>query len=304
MDDSIPHESGYRRGLVLGFTAAEIMVLLLFLMLLIMGLVLADADSKIDTQLHTIDKLTTESDRWRSKYSVQKQESFQLSELVNDLQRELVEQQKKFEIQEEQIRTQSDSEIERLEANVKSLQQEIEKQNIDSARLNAGNEIKIQDSERKLSESDSKGQESACWYVEVPDNDGKMRERPLFLFDIKIADEFIHVVYPSSVTNRLLAKHKNPNFNSNEIHDIFTKMDFNPAILENYFMIEEFKPAFKNFFELGQNKQVRPGQKCAFNVAVWDHTSPNNKEGYKETYHQIVEKVFYPLPIMKDPWPH
>ena len=53
----------------------------------------------------------------------------------------------------------------------------------------------------------------------------------------------------------------------------------------------QFFPIFKPIREAGHGNRMREYRRCNFTVAVWDHTSDNNKLGYKNSY-IVVKDVF------------
>ena len=151
---------------------------------------------------------------------------------------------------------------------------------------------------------ESKGQDSPCWYESVTRADGSIRERPLYLFDIEIADEFIYAVYPWSGDKRNLLEQKQSNFNLDEIDQLFEEVKFDASVLERPLTFDEFIPAFQQFKTHGRSLKIRSDRRCTFWVAVWDHTSSGNKEGYQKAHEQTVGQVFNTYRFKEDKWPH
>ena len=154
----------------------------------------------------------------------------------------------------------------------------------------------------QISASDSKGTNSACWFRESENSDGSVAERALYLFDIQILDNAVLVHYPSKSRNGFA---ENANFNRSDLNRIFNEtLRFDWSVIGRPLRFREFLEEFQNFKIAGRNHQIREGQQCTFNVALWDHTSPNNKEGYLQAKEQTVDQIFSSYRYKDDPWPH
>ena len=166
----------------------------------------------------------------------------------------------------------------------------------------------LSESESKMQRllSDSKGQDSPCWYVNAERDDGSIYERPLYLFDIKIADEYIYAVYPwNSSDKREKLEQIQPNFDLDEIDRLLEEViKFDTSVLEKRFAFDEFIPAFIQFNDQGRGMRIRSDRRCTFWVAVWDHTTNENKEGYKEANEDTVGVVFNTFRYKERKWPH
>ena len=153
----------------------------------------------------------------------------------------------------------------------------------------------------RLSESESKGTNSACWYRMKPNEDGSKEERALYIFDIRILDDSILVYYPSKSRNGFS---EDANFSRNQLVEIFDEIGFDQSVIGKPLRFSEFGDAFKGFKTAGRNMKIREGQQCTFNVALWDHTSLTNKEGYQKAKEQVVDQIFSSYRYRDDPWPH
>ena len=152
-----------------------------------------------------------------------------------------------------------------------------------------------------LSESESKGTNSACWYRMNSNPDGSEEERALYLFDIQILDDSILVYYPSKSRNGFAA---DANFDREQLARIFDDIGFDQSVIGKPLQFSKFRDVFKGFKTAGRNKQIREGQQCTFNVALWDHTTLTNKEGYQNAKEQVVDQIFSSYRYRDDPWPH
>ena len=360
MDGSDLQEFGYRRGLVLGFTAAEITILLLFLMLLIMGFFLHEfvpeeeaqevnssdlllrlesslptlpvsnsVDSnrqvQVDSEkllflietfettkeeltrtetensylLESIEFLTNEAEIFQETISEHSEELIEADEkysraqkLIAQLQEETFHQREQLEVANSTIEQDSVEEKIRFERIIEDLEQQLSNQETQLASLMSSGA------------SDSKGQDSPCWFESVEREDGSIRERPLYLFDIEITDDYIYVVYPWLTDKRNLLNNRETNFKIGEIEHMFVNMNFDLGALEKPLSFDEFIPIFSQFKAHGLNRSIRLDRRCTFWVAVWDHTSIENKQGYQRAHEQTVGQVFNTYRFKEDRWPH
>ena len=203
-----------------------------------------------------------------------------------------------------------------LEEKLRKTQTDLEKMEREHATVNAGNqnhqatiadlEAKFRDIQRGTSSgpADSKGQDSPCMFEKIVRNNGKTRERPIYLFDIQITDDHIYVVYPSSNIVRHIQANKKLNMNITEVDQLLDEMSFDRDDLNRNLTFDEFIPAFDEFKRAGQVQRVRTDRRCTFWVAIWDHTSATNKRGYKQAHNQTVQQVFNTYEFEEDPWPH
>ena len=161
-------------------------------------------------------------------------------------------------------------------------------------------QLEIQNS--SLSKSESKGTNSACWYRINSNPDGSEEERALYLFDIQILDDSILVYYPSKSRNGFA---EDANFDKDQLRRIFDDIvGFDQNVIGKPLQFSEFRDVFQGFKVAGQNKSIREGQQCTFNVALWDYTSQTNKEGYQNAKEQVVDQIFSSYRYRDDPWPH
>ena len=160
---------------------------------------------------------------------------------------------------------------------------------------------KLKNRNSRLSDSESKGTNSACWYRMKPNEDGSKEERALYIFDIRILDDSILVYYPSKSRNGFS---EDANFSRNQLVEIFDEIGFDQSVIGKPLRFSEFGDAFKGFKTAGRNMKIREGQQCTFNVALWDHTSLTNKEGYQNAKEHVVDQIFSSYRYRDDPWPH
>ena len=365
-------EFGYRRGLVLGFTAAEITTILLFLMLLLLGFYLEDFynEDEPESTLSTTNSATTSSilssevlieelkhlnfqledsiaknvsyestvTRLESELAAKIQEEQLQKEKISGLQSELkdskaenvsfesavarlesnstandekienLESELAAKIQEEQLQKEQiselQSELQESHNQYSQLMQESQAESAVSKILLAKNQSLQEKLNSMLKDVASKGQDSPCWFEHVDKGDGTFRERPLYIFDVKITDDHIYAVYPWATTKSDVIDQKESNFDQEDIEKIFVELKFDRSVLNRYLDYEEFITSFNNFRTFGEKRLIRSDRRCTFWVAVWDYTSETNKEGYKRAHEQIVGNVFNTFRYKVDAWPH
>ncbi len=149
--------------------------------------------------------------------------------------------------------------------------------------------------------SDSKGTNSACWYRMKRNDDGTETEHALYLFDVQISDDHILVFYPSKSRN---GSASDANFSRVKLGEMFDEMAFDRNVLGKPLNFDQFRQVFDGFMTAGRGKKIRHDRRCMFYVALWDHTSLTNKEGYQRAKEQVVDQVFSSYRYQDYPWPH
>lgn len=247
-------------------------------------------DEQIESQSRTV--AATEEKGKYSEFLVAELEK-ELEEAKSDkarLQKVIDELVVKSNSQKESIRKLEESESTELSVLVEK-QQRIEEEN----RKLKENLSKVQ----SIGDSDSKGTDSACWFRMKSNGDGSDSEHALYLFDIQISDDNVVVFYPSKSRN---GSARNPNFDRDELDEIFDTIAFDRSVLGKPIDFAQFHQAFIGFRSAGHGKKVRSDQRCTFHVALWDNTS--DKKGYQQAKEQVVDQIFYSYRYQDDPWPH
>ena len=280
--------------------------------------------SQIADSQTIIDRLRTELRAREEKMNAQSKELTEtgargkFSEyLVEELEKELAEEQRsndtlqrainelttKSNIQKESIRRLSEEESnEFTETNKKLHQLEAINRQLETELAQAKNASSSPQAQVASSgASDSKGTNSACWYRMKRNDDGTETEHALYLFDVQIADDHILVFYPSKSRN---GSASNPNFSRDKLAEIFDEMAFDRNVLGKPLNFDQFRQVFGEFRAAGRGKKIRHDRRCTFHVALWDHTSLKNKEGYQRAKEQVVDQVFYSFRYQDDPWPY
>ena len=116
---------------------------------------------------------------------------------------------------------------------------------------------------------------------------GKPRERPEYIFDVRISDDNIFVKDIPAPT---------PEYASQK-----PTLPFNRKALNKSIGFGEFVKSFKPLKDAAENGQVQV-YPCKFYVKVWSATT--NIRSYRRALEDVVETVFFTYPVRHDPWPH
>ncbi len=315
MSSRFREDLGYRRGMVLGLTLAEIVILIIFILLLIISVFLTQRDerlAKLDRDLADKSRQTIllqeqikllkefapgeeNFDELFNKLVIKRQETEELKKRVAVLierHRTLVEKANALESELRAAKTQRDQVAEALArqgldmsdiADMAQAQSMIEDL---QSRLD-GAKKEIHELRRQLEElGEEKGQHPPCWYRLVTRPNGKPRERPLYIFYVRISDDNIFVKdIPALTPAYVLQKPKLP---------------FNRSALNTRLSFGEFVKSFKPLKDAADNKEVQ-AYSCKFYVKVWDATT--SKKSYRRALEKVVETVFFTR-IEDEPWPY
>lgn len=136
------------------------------------------------------------------------------------------------------------------------------------------------------------GIDNFCWYEEVTEDDGSVREKGIKLFDIRIWNKRLEVVVALPQRYRQQYGHR------------YTALPLDFSQVNGFYNDSEFLSKFKSLYEHGISGLVE-GQpaECRFQVWVWDNTGKRNKIGFKRKM-RVVESYFYKLNVLDERWPH
>ena len=315
MSSRFREDLGYRRGMVLGLTLAEIVILIIFILLLIISVFLTQRDerlAKLDRDLADKSRQTIllqeqikllkefapgeeNFDELFNKLVIKRQETEELKKRVAVLierHRTLVEKANALESELRAAKTQRDQVAEALArqgldmsdiADMAQAQSMIEDL---QSRLD-GAKKEIHELRRQLEElGEEKGQHPPCWYRLVTRPNGKPRERPLYIFYVRISDDNIFVKDIPAPTPEYVSQKP--------------KLPFNRSALNTRLSFGEFVKSFKPLKDAADNKEVQ-AYSCKFYVKVWDATT--SKKSYRRALEKVVETVFFTR-IEDEPWPY
>lgn len=282
----------YRRGLILGLSLAELFLILIFLLLLVAigavqfleeeKLVLEEEKEELHDQLIAIyeqvgDEITVEV----FGEFIERTSDYQKTlDKIESLEKEREKLRDELVKKEEEIEK-AEKEVEKAEKEAEKAEKEVEETKSELAEANEENEKK----EQVIGgyEKAGRGQNPPCWYVEVPDGDGGLRQKHVKIFDVIIKD------YSFKVTWNDISK----NYTEAEVRkgDETALPYVNPAFFNRDLREDKFTAIFSDFREVADKKLIHD-YKCRFMVNVRDQTSKDNKDGYKHNL-SVVESIFY-----------
>lgn len=152
--------------------------------------------------------------------------------------------------------------------------------------LSAQQDEKLAVYEGALDSLSGEGQDPPCWFVEVADANepGGLRQRHVKIFDVLISD----FGFVARNHDNALVEARYGRIDKGDEGVLPSLPEF---ILNRELSAAEFENAFRSFYAVGIGKQVRD-YSCRFMVDVYDATSPNDKQGYKDAL-SVVEGIFY-----------
>ncbi len=316
----------YRRGLTLGLTMAEIFILILFLLLL---LLLALYASNIEDE-ETIEEITktikpaTDNrevpqielpDEIRilvMEYMSQQETITKLKE-ENTINAGLLEKNEKNLTQLEGELTEAKEKLGKargkLPENIKTLTDKIdtlENALADAEEKNAENQNQIKNTQQENKNLRaqlyaSKGVDPPCWY-EVVLRNGKRHEKPYYLLDVAVHDEYLFVRINQNIPLSGRAIDENNQFASTSYAEEYEKLPLAhlAAVKSRKLSLVKFKEIAEPIKYMGKSGQIRD-YACVFYVKVWDYTSATAKKRWQRARKKI-EDFFYPLLVQNDPW--
>ena len=278
-------EAGYRRGVVLGLTVAEVFILLLFLLLI----VFLALDNHWETLREVREKKLGELENTLSQWQDVIEEFKAPEEVVT-----LVRQKDKAQREAERFRRDAET-LRELEAiggddaigQARELQRAKEEMNEAQ-----------QETERLREELQvlrTKGQNPPCWYREVPDGSGGIREKPYYTFNVGVLEE--HMIIRRLETPPGQAVNDGTSTYLEEAKRI--GLDDIPygVPLDDAGILRYLQP----IHEAAKGKRVR-SYSCIFWVRVWDNTSASAKKRWKKAHDDILEGLFGAYTVQDTPW--
>ena len=270
MLDSVNYYIGHRRGTIFGLTVAEVLILILFIILLLF-LVLTTHTEEAQKEL------SDERDEFRNLY----RSTFAENEILTE------------EIQKLQSILDEVADGEDVVEYVKNLQNEV--------RVADEQKQIAQDAMNRLEEEYQqlvrKGENPPCWYslVTLPNNE--TREKPLYIFDIGVYDEFIDIRLRELPSGSAADDGGLPYVVEYESLDL-DEVPF-ATRMSDVDVVRYFQP----LHILGKQSKVRT-YSCVFFVSVWDKTSAEAKPRWKRAHEQLLEGLFGTYLVQDDPWPY
>ncbi len=295
----------YRRGLTLGLTMAEIFILILFLLLLLLLAYKVETEKEIKKTKEELTAVTQERDVMAIQ-TPDKIEKLIRQKQSADKAREYAENQEKISTallktkEEELIQTQKDLATAKDERD--QIKDQLEKSKDKKPQHLTELQAAKQEIEKLKDEivAITKGVDPPCWYEEVT-RQGKRHEKPHYLLDIAVHDEYLYIRVNKDIPlpGRAIDE-SGPALTSYEEEYAKLPLASLPLATVKKITLEEFEEIAKPIKDMGKNQQIRD-YACVFYVKIWDFTSATAKERWKRARGKI-EKFFYPLLIRDDSW--
>lgn len=325
MNELTATDRGYRRGLVLGLSLAELFIILVFLLLLATIGFLSEMEKIKKKQMTEIDKLTTtltryqqvlkdnnvnleefdtlvrkaaEADKLIQENTNQKKLLTALQPIIDAINDDPNKSENKKELIEDLAEAINAKDFETASTMLKVLAK-TDNDLIDE--LSSIAEIKQENSELKKEKSEladlvealgkERGDNPPCLYKPREKGDRLYEKKPykeIYSFDILIKRNRVIVV------ERDLEKGNLGNFT--QVRPQITKSSFYSEL-----SFKEFSDTFSIYRQIGQDKLVQP-YPCAFFAKVWWDKSMSSSE-YERGIAQ-VNSVFFKDIMRSLPWPH
>jgi len=312
-------ESGaHRRGLTLGLTMAEIFILILFLLLLLFLTLHKEYEQTRVTLAGVRDELTATTAENESRATLPdeirrlERKNAELEETLSDAEREntlakslLEENERRLEAAEESLaaaRAQLPKDARELARQVDALEKDLSashEREADSAQQLE----RIRKSHAELRDQlyARKGVDPPCWY-EVVQRNGKRHEKPHYLLDVAVHDEYLRVRVNREVPLPGYAIDEGGQRAPTSYAEEYAKLPL--AILaatqETRMSLDAFHALAAPVKRMGKDGQIRD-YACVFYAKIWDHTSATAKGRWKLA-RENIEDFFYPLLVRNDPW--
>lgn len=274
--------SAYRRGTVLGLTVAEIFILLAFLLLF--ALLLRQMIE--DEAVARVNEVARPSP-WKKPEKIV---------TLEQARRELSNAEKALnKVENERIAAlNSQNELERELDDAKQAMSEALHDAEDFNERNSLAEAVRDLADRNLTLF-RKGENPPCWYEEVPDGKGGMREKPYYAFDIAIYDESVE-----------LALRRIPPGGALDDTDQLYVTEWREIGIDDLpygkrLSDAEFIEAISGMVSLASNRQIR-SYACRLWVMVWDKTPDAAKERWQNAHDKLIEGYFGAYTVQDLEW--
>ena len=285
-------DAEYRRGAVLGLTVAEVFVLLLFLLLIVfLGL---ERNWKMQTdeirkQLVEAEERVEPLEQWQQVI-----EEFEAPEEIVTLQRQ------------RQEAVQAAALYRRENETLRQIVEDGDPTGKEAARL--ASEVRratetMQEAQRKADQFEEelrvlrvKGMNPPCWYEQVRDGEGGMREKPHYTLNVGVFDK--HIILSPLEAPPGGADDDNGGTYASEAQSMgLDEIPYRVPLADT-----EILRLLQPVHDAGKSERIR-SYSCIFWVRVWDKTSPNSKIRWKRAHDEILEGLFGAYTVKEDPWP-
>ncbi len=277
-------EALYRRGAVFGLTVAEIFILLVFVLLFVFLALTRQWQSEqreTEQRLETVQAELEVLEPWKPVIA-----EFEAPEEVETLRLAEAKAKRELEALREVVKESAEASEDRTEL-LDRLREAVDEQVTAQEKFE-----RIQEELRVLRE---KGVNPPCWYKEVTQADGSLREKAHYTFDLAVFDEGIEV-----------RKNETPPGGAQDDGEGTFAQENERLGLDHlpYGLVlsdAEFLDEFREIQRAGKEKQIR-SYSCIFWVRVWDKTSATAKERWKDAHLNIIQGLFGTYVVREDPW--
>ena len=282
-------DADYRRGTVLGLTVAEVFILLLFLLLLALLLLVGDWQTKREDEARERQQLNDrlaaleqQQDKWQPVM-----ETFETPEEIVTLRQQKNDAARDVEVLRE-VLAQSD-EATQAAAQQAEARREAEKEL-------AATKQEMQETQRQLNVLRAKGENPPCWYRTVPDAKRGTREKPLYAINVAVFDNHMILHRPEPPTGGA-TDDGNATYAEEAARLPFAAIPYGQPLADAQ-IVSHLQP----LSAAGKEEQVRT-YACIFWLRVWDKTSADAKERWKQAHDGILEGMFGAYTVREDAWP-
>ena len=285
-------DADYRRGTVLGFTVAEIFILLLFLLLLLflirkhhMDVLAADRQDEVVQVQKQLAVLQEKVEPWSGII-----EEFKEPDTIETLKRQVVQERHRADSLEDNAEILQKLEESGIE-NVEEYLDELKRAKTETQDY----KNKLEDYQNELNVFKTKGINPPCWYQVVPDPEKLTREKPYYTLDVGVFDEYMVL--------RKLVPPPGAAFDDNGVPyaQEATELNLHGLPYNQKLSDADFNRILKPLHDDGKNARVR-SYSCIFWVRVWDNTSPTAKRRWKRAHDSIIEGLFGAYTVKDQPW--
>ena len=289
-------DAAYRRGTVLGLTVAEVFILLLFLLLLALLVMVRDWETERERETKERQRLNDhlvilqeQQEKWQEVVSEFEtpEKVFTLRQQKEEAERSAAEHRERADALQEVVSEGGDAAKEAAAQAEKRLQAERELQ---------AAQRDLQETQRQLDLLRVKGENPPCWYEIVSDAKRGTREKPLYALNVAVFDEHMVLHRPEPPAGGA-TDDGGATYASEAARLPFGAIPYGKPLSDAQ-LVRHLQP----ISAAGKEEQVR-SYACIFWLRVWDKTSADAKERWKQAHDGILEGMFGAYTVRDDPWP-
>ena len=154
----------------------------------------------------------------------------------------------------------------------------------------------LQETQRQLDLLRTKGENPPCWYRIVPDAKRGTREKPLYALNVAVFDQHMVLHRPEPPSGGA-TDDGDATYAVEAARLPFGTIPYGTPLSDTQ-LVRHLLP----ISTAGKEEQVR-SYACIFWLRVWDRTSPDAKERWKQAHDGILEGMFGAYTVRDDAWP-